>query len=171
MRYGLFRLWFIYLLHCSTVYDSFLVECILTHNPTGWCEFHFKCVILRCIAVIISMNVSSVVIFKLILVVNGWGIFCETALIWMSLDHTHDKSTLVQVMAWCHQATNHYLSQCWSRSMSPNGISRPQWVNANHQCRRVPLVSPSYVFSSFSKYHLIVFAHHWFFCRMANLFL
>ena len=26
-------------------------------------------------------------------------------------------TTLVQVMAWCHQATSHYLSQCWPRSM------------------------------------------------------
>ena len=69
------------------------------------------------------------VIFKLILVVNGWGICCETVLIWMSLDHIYDKSTLVQVMAWCRQATCHYLSQCWPRSMSPNGITRPQWVN------------------------------------------
>ena len=24
-----------------------------------------------------------------------------------------ENSTLVQVMAWCHQATSHYLSQCW----------------------------------------------------------
>ena len=24
-----------------------------------------------------------------------------------------DKSTVVQVMAWCHQAPSHYLNQCW----------------------------------------------------------
>ena len=46
----------------------------------------------------------------------------------MSLDLTDDKSTLVQVMAWCHQATSHYLSQCWPRSLS-YGITRPQWIN------------------------------------------
>ena len=73
------------------------------------------------------------VILKLILVVNGWGISCETALIWVSLDHTYDKSTLVQVMAWCRQATSHYLSQCWPRSLSPYGITRPQWVNKGCQ--------------------------------------
>ena len=39
-------------------------------------------------------------------------------------------STLVQVMAWCRQATSHYLSQCWPRSMSPNGVTRPQWINS-----------------------------------------
>ena len=26
---------------------------------------------------------------------------------------TDNKSTLVQIMAWCHQAPCHYLSQCW----------------------------------------------------------
>ena len=69
------------------------------------------------------------VIFKLIFVVDGWGISCETALIWMSLDHTYDKSTLVQVMAWCRQATSHYLNQCWPRFLPPYGVTRPQWVN------------------------------------------
>ena len=60
---------------------------------------------------------------------GGWGISSEIALRWMPLDLTNDKSTLVQVMAWCRQATSHYLSQCWPRSMSPNGVTRPQWVN------------------------------------------
>ena len=68
------------------------------------------------------------VIFKLISVIDGWGIFCEIALIWMSLDSSDDQSTLVQVMAWCRQATSHYLSQCWPRSLSPYGLTRPQWV-------------------------------------------
>ena len=46
----------------------------------------------------------------------------------MSLDLTNEKSALVQVMAWYHQATSHYLSQCWHRSMSPNGVTRPQYI-------------------------------------------
>ena len=33
-------------------------------------------------------------------------------------------------MAWCHQATSHYLSQCWPRSMLPYGITSPQWLNS-----------------------------------------
>ena len=69
------------------------------------------------------------VIFKLILVNGGWGISYEIALRCMPLDLTDDKSTLVQVMAWCHQATSHYLSQCWPRSVLPNSVTRPQWVN------------------------------------------
>ena len=59
------------------------------------------------------------VIFKQILVTDGWGISCEIALIWKSLGFTDDQSTLVQVMAWCCQATSHYLNQCWSRSPTP----------------------------------------------------
>ena len=47
----------------------------------------------------------------------------------MSLNLIDDKSTLVQVMAWCCRATSHYLNQCWPISMSPYGITRPQRVN------------------------------------------
>ena len=60
--------------------------------------------------------------------IDGSGIPCELALRWMSLDLTDDKSTLVQVMAWCRQATSHYLSRCWLRPVSPYGVTRPQWV-------------------------------------------
>ena len=35
-------------------------------------------------------------------------------------------------MAWCRQATSHYLSQCLLRPMSPNGVTGPQWVNGWH---------------------------------------
>ena len=66
---------------------------------------------------------------KLILMIGRWGIFCKIALEWMSMDLTDDKSILVQVMAWCRQAASHYLSQCWPRSMSPNGVTWPQWGN------------------------------------------
>ena len=68
------------------------------------------------------------VIFKLNLVNGGWGISYVIALRWTPLDLTDDESTLVQVMAWCRQATTHYLSQCWPRSISPNGVTGPQCV-------------------------------------------
>ena len=57
------------------------------------------------------------VISKQIIVIDGWGICCEIALVWMSLDFSGDQSTLIQVMAWCRQAPSHYLSQCWLRSL------------------------------------------------------
>ena len=54
---------------------------------------------------------------------------CEVALRWMSLDLTDDKLTFVQAMAWCRQATIHYVSQFWPKSLSPHSVTRPQWVN------------------------------------------
>ena len=90
-------------LHCINIVFNSLAP--------GRCQFNFR-----------------YVIFKRNLVNGGWGISYEIALRWMPLDLTDDKSTLIQVMAWCRQATSHYLSQCWPRSMSPNGVTRPQWV-------------------------------------------
>ena len=69
------------------------------------------------------------VIFEQVLVLDIWGISCEIAQLWKSLHFTYDQSTLVQVMAWCRQATSHYLSQCWHRSLSPYGVTRPEWVS------------------------------------------
>ena len=37
-----------------------------------------------------------------------------------------DGSILVRVMAWCQQATSHYLNQFWPSSMWPYGIDRPR---------------------------------------------
>ena len=36
------------------------------------------------------------------------------------------KSVLLQVMGRCCLSANHNLSQCWSRTMPPYGITRPQ---------------------------------------------
>ena len=43
---------------------------------------------------------------------------------WMPQDSTDDKSALFQVMAWCRQATSHYLKHCWLSSF--DAIT---WVN------------------------------------------
>ena len=77
----------------------------------GDCDFDFKEVIFKCIVVITFISIS---------IATDFG--------WMVQDSPDDKSTLVQVMAWCRQATSHYPSQCWPRSLSPYGVARPQWV-------------------------------------------
>ena len=71
------------------------------------------------------------------LMINGWGISCEISIRLLSLDLTDDKSTLVQVMAWCRQVTSHYLNQCWPRSWIPYGITRPQRANILRQRHRL----------------------------------
>ena len=67
----------------------------------------------------------NVIFFNLVLLI---GIFKsnDNVLRWMPQDLTDDKSTLVQVMARCRQATSHYLNQCWLRSPTPYGVTRPQ---------------------------------------------
>ena len=83
-------------------------------------------------------------IFMIISGIGGCGISCELALRWMSLDLTDDKSTLFPVMAWCRQATSHYLSQCWPRSLSPYGVTRPQWVKTAVICERLNIATGFY---------------------------
>ena len=68
---------------------------------------------------------------------------------WMSLDLTDDNSTLV--------APNHYLSQCWPRSVSQYNITRPQWVNFKSQ---LDLVSISNHLCKFSVPYLSHFTRH-----------
>ena len=72
---------------------------------------------------------SKNVIFNLVLPIDTSRSSHDNALRWMPQDLTDDKLTLVQVMAWCHQAASQYLSQCWLSSLSPYGVARPQWVN------------------------------------------
>ena len=62
---------------------------------------------------------------------DWWLIYLlqDVSLRCIPLDLAEGKSTLVQVMAWCRQATSHYMTQCLPRSMWPCGVTRPQWVN------------------------------------------
>ena len=55
-------------------------------------------------------------IFIVVLLIDSLGFLCETALRWLSLDPTDDKSLV---------ALSHYLSKCWhsSTSMSPYGVT------------------------------------------------
>ena len=71
---------------------------------------------------------SKNVIFSLVLLIGVFRSSHDNAFWWMPQDLADDKSTLVQVMAWCRQATSHDLSQCWLSSLSPYGVARPQWV-------------------------------------------
>ena len=63
-------------------------------------------------------------IFNIVLLIGIFTSSKDNALRWMPRDLTDDKSTL----AWCSQATSHYLSQCWPCLKSSYGVTRPQWV-------------------------------------------
>ena len=47
------------------------------------------------------------VIFKWILVIDGWGICCEIALIWMSLDFTDDTHSVSVNAAFIYKTYSH----------------------------------------------------------------
>ena len=91
----------------------------------------FKCIsridILRSSCEIISFKFISridilrisceIIIFKCISRIDILRIFRVIALRWMPQNTMDEKSTLVQIMAWCRQAPIHYLSQCCPTSM------------------------------------------------------
>ena len=60
-------------------------------------------------------------------------------------------------MAWCRQATSHYLSQCWPRSVSPYGITRAQCVKviAGHG------ISSKQLFRSMMNQFTDAYMRHW----------
>ena len=72
----------------------------------------------------------------------GWGCLEESLLTWriswnlcfISWVYFKlpivNKAALFQVMAWCFkQIPSHYLNQCWTYSLIPIFITKPQWVN------------------------------------------
>ena len=80
-------------------------------------------------------NNFTSVFLKLILLLDIIITSCEIGLAWGPHNPIENStSTLVKVMAWCRHATSHYMSQCWSSSMSPYGhwCHWPQWVDIIH---------------------------------------
>ena len=67
-------------------------------------------------SVIYCCNFKSTV-FKFIIKNRGLATRYVIAPMWMPGNISNGKSALVQVMAWCRQATSHHLSQFWPRSM------------------------------------------------------
>ena len=91
---------------------------------------------------------------------------CKTIIRWLPQNFTGDKSTLVQVMAWCRQATSHCLDQC-CRCISPYGINRL------HAMSQIFLSThPAVGFSIFSQQCLGEYPFRWFpscrFCQFSN---
>ena len=69
------------------------------------------------------------IIFKLIIQDSTLGTCCENALRWMWQNLTKTEVNIGSCNGLVpHQAASHYLSQYWPSSMSPYGITRPQWV-------------------------------------------
>ena len=72
---------------------------------------------------------DAAVIFKLISGIDITSISREIAVKSIPQDLTKDQSILVQVIPWCRQKTNHYLTKCWLSPVTPYGVTKPQKVN------------------------------------------
>ena len=70
-----------------------------------------------------------------------------------------------QVMAWCRQATSHYMNQCWPRSVSPYGFTRPQWftvITWHYQWQLTSILCSSMWIGYFSgKWFVILYRTPW----------
>ena len=121
------------IIHCHNVWKvksvSSEVHCYLQVSDTTMCPGMGRACCVNSLAPGRSECDSKSVIFKLVLLISSFRSSHDNSLRWMPQDLTDNKSTLVQVMAWCRQATSHYLSQCWLSSLSPYGVARPEWVN------------------------------------------
>ena len=110
-------------LACYLTVSKILIHCLCRHIWTHQCKF-----VLNSLAPGRPGCHFETAIFNLVLLIGIFTSSNDNALIWIPWDFMDDESTLVQVMAWCRQATSHHLSQCWSSSMSPYAVTRPQWV-------------------------------------------
>ena len=109
-------------LHLPTLFDS-LGNPI--NSPAGSYTFSYTSISLLTPGKCDSLSKNT--IFKLILQKSCLCTHCTTTTRWMQQNLYNEKSTLEQVMACGIQATNSYLSQCWPRSMSLYGVTRPEW--------------------------------------------
>ena len=82
-------------------------QCVnwLVANDTLWQQLGYETVTFMTLTP--SRFWFETITFKLILLTDGCDISSEIVLRRTSLDLSDDKSTLVQVMAWCRQATSH----------------------------------------------------------------
>ena len=112
--------------HAPLKTQHLLLMILINPLASGRCGCNFKNIIFELISWINTLSTSRKIVVR-----------------WMPQNSAVDKSTLVQLMAWCRQATNHYLSRCWPKSMSPNGITRTQRVNSTCRCWKTMFGKPS----------------------------
>ena len=72
-------------------------------------------------------NFTRLFFFKFFWGIDIWSTSCEVCLRRRKPQNlTDDTLILVQVIAWCHQAASHYLSQCWPIFILSFSLTRSQ---------------------------------------------
>ena len=93
------------ILDCLVLFDWLVVDWLIEINP--WPSLLMYCI--NSLALGRSGYKFIKSIFTLLLLIGILRSY-DNSLRWVPQDLTNDQSTLVQVMAWCRQATSHYLS-------------------------------------------------------------
>ena len=91
-----------------------------------WCRKQHRHAHIKSIACERFVWISKWLSSMLILMINCFVKFASEVCRWSLFI---DESTFVQVLAWCRQATNHYLTECRHRFMSPYHITRLHYVS------------------------------------------
>ena len=113
-----------------SIYLSFLVllELVVYESPLGCffaCSSQYVSPYLRNLFNLYygkySCNLKNISIIKN----NSPANWCEIVLGWLLQNLNNEKTTFIQVMPWCHQATTCYMSQ---RYKSPYGVTKRQGI-------------------------------------------
>ena len=97
-------------------------------------------------------NNFEIIIFELIFLIDILRDSYEIVLWRMLKQQFHEKSTLVQVMAWCGQAARQYLSQYWPRYLLTYEIWWHQATNLSFP----EMIYHPILFSASSYFHTIL---------------
>ena len=102
--------------------------------------------------------------FKHNLGIGILSISINITLEWIPENLVDPKSIWGQVMAWCRQATNHYLNQCWLRSLMPYVFIWPHWVNGNWFIRSPSVVKPPQAYNAYFTCMARLCDGHYYYC-------
>ena len=107
---------------CAMVEVNFILASITTHETERWnlCCLLYSLTCDRC-----ESNITNV-FFQTHFMTKCFEHILGN---WDPQNPIDGKSTLVQVMACCHQATNHYLSHCWPRNLLPYDVTTMSQIN------------------------------------------
>ena len=102
------------------------------------------------------------VFFKHIMRTGLLSMICETGIRWEPRDPTYGVSTLVSVIAWCRQASGHYIGHCWPWSMSSYGVTRSKWVKMSRHKVMLCFSEGTFALKWLPKYTVSywIFIHH-----------
>ena len=124
--------------------NTFLnVTCKINQHGLKMCSYYQKAVRTRFtdshvsltsgILILWVLNNMDAILQKEILIALWWmkivTFWFKFSIKFVLIDPIGKKSSLVHVMAWCHQAPSHYLNLCWPGSVTSYTTTRPQWVN------------------------------------------